>query len=72
MDISKIYKYEKYIPVMTAEELSEFEKVIAGEIRFSFSLTTILNWQILLKQYDDMAYDIAKKEALFLYVHNDK
>ncbi|MDR0658814.1 MAG: hypothetical protein LBG18_07790 [Mediterranea sp.] len=51
--ISKLLDMEKYMPVMSPEELREFEMIVSGKRKADFSPETVGKWEVLLQQRDE-------------------
>lgn len=49
----KVLDMEKFMPVMSPEELREFEMVVSGKKRADFSPDTVEKWERLLNERED-------------------
>jgi transcriptional regulator with XRE-family HTH domain len=49
----KVLDLEKYMPVMSPEELREFEMVVSGKMKADFSPDTVEKWERLLSERED-------------------
>ena len=61
--INSIMEIERYLPVMTPIEISDFERMCVGELASSFSPETIEEWKRKLEQREEIINN-RFKEAL--------